>query len=455
MMHKFMTHLALMALALIAVTSCSTEKSYDPLEVAKNEVIVNKGDTAEVKILSGSQDYKVQTQDSAIAVAELRLPNLLILKGVSEGKTTVVILDNKTKQTKQVAVEVVTPYVDLTMPQLVEIFQKPAEQVNAALGRGFLEKKELNYSTLTTYQVAVEGVQTQLTFEQIGQTNISFKLNPIDSTKNQENFMKFMTAAAKVENSVFFTGFIGKYNEAGELPSTAVQDFNTAEKMTVELNNANWAADWIRAGYKVGDKLSIETRCDKGVETLLLRPSKTHDTWKWYFNFLGQDFNSTLMDLYFQVKSTGIIPPKYQLFTLEGNEKHGHNFNAVFFAQPQAPVERIEMSFFDIAGDTTKVKQAWLAMIEGQNVEQDFGTFEATYVFPLSGDGLVRLPSVDETVAWIKTHDISKVSSIMPIFRTGEKNLIIPQITNSSLVVTVSSLEKANPTQVRKMMKLK
>lgn len=453
-MQKFMIHLVLMAITLVAITSCSTEDSYDSLELEKSLVSVNRGETVEVKILSGNQDYKVQAQDPSIVKTEFRSPDLIVVEGVAEGKTTIVVLDNKTQQTKQIAVEVAIPYVELSMSQLTEIFQKPADQVDIAIKNGFLEKKELSYSTISTYQVSIEGVQTLLTFEQTGKTNISFMLSPIDQTKNQENFSKFMEAAAKVEKSAFIIGFIGKYDEAGELPNTNIQNIRTAEDMAGELNNANWTADWIRAGYKVNANMSIEIRCDKGVETLIFRPKKTHDTWKWYFKFLGQDFNSTLMDHYYQMVSTGMIPPFYQLFIIEGAEKHGNNFNAVFFAQPQAPIERIEMSFKDIANDTEKVKATWLSMIENQNVEQDFGTFEETFIFSKSNEEPIQLPSVAETVAWIKANDISKYSAIMPIFRTGEKNVIVPQIANSSLVVTVGVLEKSSSTQIKNIKKL-
>lgn len=457
MMKKVLTHLALMTFALLAMMSCNSDSNDvpSPLLLSTSEVLLNVGDTAHVRV-TGGKDLTLLMQDTSIVQAQLLSPELILLKGVGRGTSGVNVLDETTKNLAVIKVVVGVPQVELTMSQLVDLLQQPVDRVGAALAQNLLETEKLDYSTIAAYAVKVEGISARLLCEQTESNNISFKIVPVDQTKNQEHFKQLMDVAAQLQGAAFYFGCIGKYDENGALPNATTKKFETDEEMQAMLNTANWDADLIRGGYRVSDRLSVEVRCDRGAEELILLPLKTHDTWKWYFKYLGQDFNKTLMDLYFQVKSNGMVPPVWQLFSIEGAERHGYNFNAVFFAHPQSPIDHMEMSFMDIEGDTTKVKRAWLALMEDKDVEKDFGTFEQAFIFPKQGSGLVHIATLEEIIDWVRDNDITQRGAIMPIFRTGENNVIIPQIANESLVITVGTLDKElseKPKQIRQLMK--
>lgn len=131
-----------------------------------------------------------------------------------------------------------------------------------------------------------------------------------------------------------------------------------------------------------------------------------------------------------------------QLFILEGKEHyHGNHFNAVFFAGRNTPISRIEISFRDLEGDTDKLQQVWLSMMEDKAVEDNFGKFKETFIHPLQGDGLVRLATLSETIKWVKEKGLTVMSWIEPKFQTKKNIAITPRINSTSFVIEMNGNE--------------
>ncbi len=439
-----------MVLSLFAMTSCENETEFPPLQLDREEVILTRGETAIVNITRGSSDFSITTNKPEVAKVQL----LKTKKGadifyqveivaLKQGQATVLVQDNNSRRRKEIKVKVNTRNIELSLTQLVDMFKMPAQALQASLEGAKIDSKQLQASQQATYTVKLEGIDMFMTHECTGETHIGLTLCPIDSTKNRQLFEEMLGKVEKLDKSVFFNSLIGTYNEEGKLLTNNIKVLRTTDKLRAELPNANWKTDIVRASFNIDKVTNFELRCNRGKESFIVRPKINGDNWHWYLSFLGKNFEETYMDLLYQVKSMGMSPATgEQLFILEGKEHyHGNHFNAVFFAGRNTPISRIEISFRDLEGDTDKLQQVWLSMMEDKAVEDNFGKFKETFIQPLQGDGLVRLATLSETIKWVKEKGLTMMSWIEPKFQTKKNIAITPRINSTSFVIEMNGNE--------------
>ena len=132
-MKRFFKYLSLVAVSIALTTAC--EKTDEnalpnlPLKLSTDEanaknvtLTLEKGKTfpeatkkednkdaapTSITIVSGSSNYSIKSLNEAIAIASLKKMSVEI-KAIETGTTTIVITDNYTQQTKEIAVKVTT-----------------------------------------------------------------------------------------------------------------------------------------------------------------------------------------------------------------------------------------------------------------------------------------------------------------------------------------------------------
>ena len=98
--------LAVCCLGAGVLVSCDKEDDNN-LKLSMPKVEVMPGVAVKVSISNGTQPYSVKSMDEKIATVEL-VKNVMTVKGLKEGKTTIVVTDKK-KRSAMLAVNVVTP----------------------------------------------------------------------------------------------------------------------------------------------------------------------------------------------------------------------------------------------------------------------------------------------------------------------------------------------------------
>lgn len=92
-------------------------KNFNPLKLCR----IRRGTDATLNIEAGNPPYDIRASDNAIATATVN-GSLLTIKGHKEGKTTLLLTDNK-KQNKNIQVKVGIPPVEFTRQYSAETRQ--------------------------------------------------------------------------------------------------------------------------------------------------------------------------------------------------------------------------------------------------------------------------------------------------------------------------------------------
>ncbi|MDO5104772.1 SUMF1/EgtB/PvdO family nonheme iron enzyme [Capnocytophaga sp.] len=117
-MKKFFIY-AITALFVVVAANCSKKDIaedvvYDTLKVSSTEVVLRADKEASFGIESGSGEYQVQSADTSIATVILSGKNVLVT-GVQEGETTILVTDKKSGQKHSVKVKVSAGLVELVV----------------------------------------------------------------------------------------------------------------------------------------------------------------------------------------------------------------------------------------------------------------------------------------------------------------------------------------------------
>ncbi len=452
-MRKRIGMLMLSIVGLMVMVGCNDEeKNFDSLSVSEVALSLDKGETGTVTISGGSGSYQVEVADPSVVQAELNDRSLLV-SGLAAGESSVRITDNQSRESCEVHVVVDIPYAETTVNQLISLFEGGADAVGSELANSEEQSEELDYSTATDYRIQLLGRQMELRQEKIGSQNIVFTISPsMEATDRPAVFSSLLDEA--MQGNTLIAAFVNQYDENGDMPSEQRRMFQSVDAFKEALAEADWANSLIMVGFKTADgETIVEVRSDRNQVQLVVRSHYTNDTWKWYFQFLGQDFNQILMRQYYQVTSAGMLPPEYQLFMMDGKEKHGYALNVIFYAPLMStPISQVELSFKNMKDEEGKSKQAWLQLLSSETVEDDFGEFEQTIIYPLDySQDVTTLTSLQATIDWVKNNDLAAVESVMPLFRTGEKFVIVPQLTSTSLIVIVTELERQQSVAARNL----
>lgn len=410
-----------------------------PLKIERQRVELRQGATAEIRILSGNANYHLKSSDSQVATATIEQENVIVIRGVGAGSCSITLEDLVVEERIRIAVQVLPQVYETTLSDLVSTFITGVQSQQYSTSR--LSTTKLRYSQESLYQLSVDGVRMQLLAESVGGKDIAYRLTLGEPAEGRAVFFKLLSQLGEQEGAQFLTAFIGKYDEQGVISSKGLSKYATLDALKQAEAQANWAKDLVRAAYNLREHI-VECRMDGGRFTLIMRPKRLHDHWKWYFTLLDKNFNGTQMDWHYQVTRTGMMPPNFQLFIMEGEGTLEQTFNVVVFAQAKTPVERVEISFRDIAGKADAVLRTWLTIVGREDVEQALGKFEKAIVFLGEGKEPKVLTSLEEAIAFARSTDFSSFTSFMPIFRNEGRQVIIPQITNSALVITIGYLDR-------------
>ncbi len=148
------------------------------LVIDKSAVEVEIGKTATVKILSGSGNYSVESNNTGIATATLS-GTVVTITGIAIGNTTVTIKDNATNQTKTVAVTVTHPNLAIDRSE-VEVEKGITAIVNILAGSG---NYSVSSSNTTIATATLSGTVVTITGIAAGNTTVTIKDNATNQTK--------------------------------------------------------------------------------------------------------------------------------------------------------------------------------------------------------------------------------------------------------------------------------
>lgn len=299
-----------------------------------------------------------------------------------------------------------------------------------------------------------DGLSTSFYEVQFGDLEAHLDVSTLSD--NSENWLYEVTPTADSTQVTFFKEALNAYldNSAYEYwntlyttsESTSSQSLTQEELMT-KLESADFTQENFRTGFRTENE-TAEISIKNGEAKLQVRPFVFGDNWKYYTqHLLAQDYDSLYQDLYFSIKSSGFIPPFYQLMIFNGKDDNGTSFNLTLQALPGEPVSLVEGAYLL---DDDEVQSYWTTLLEASDAEEKMGTFEQTFVFASNNNLLATLNTLDETVEWAKNNDIADVGYVMPIFRISDTLVVIPQVsTSAGLVVTMSELAAEETTEVK------
>ncbi|WP_160111118.1 pilus assembly protein N-terminal domain-containing protein [Dysgonomonas sp. Marseille-P4361] len=148
----------LMATLFVGFTSCDNDDDEINLKVEQNEVNIEVGEKAVVKITEGNGDYKAIVTDEEVATAETK-ESEIIISALAEGSTTVTVTDKEGKSatiTVNVVGIVGTWNLDETKLAVeVEANEETAEKIKTELASNNFKSIELNDDK--TFKMTKEG----------------------------------------------------------------------------------------------------------------------------------------------------------------------------------------------------------------------------------------------------------------------------------------------------------
>ncbi|PID94590.1 MAG: hypothetical protein CSA89_01450 [Bacteroidales bacterium] len=109
-MNKQLSIIYTFVISLLLITSC-TKASQQDLNIEKDNVEIATEGQTDIKILSGSGQYSVESNNTGVNT--IISGDLIVIEGKTNGEYTLTIKDIKTQQTKQINVSVVAPYAEI------------------------------------------------------------------------------------------------------------------------------------------------------------------------------------------------------------------------------------------------------------------------------------------------------------------------------------------------------
>lgn len=402
--------------------ACSDDdEGFADLAVDSPSLEIQAGQTGLVRILAGSGEYTCTGNDPQIADVQLAEQTITV-RGLAPGSTSFAVEDTRTGQSVPVDVTVSPVPLALSYTDVAQWFA--GEQPE---GAGFARwKADMVEGIERTgfYRVGFAEVAAQLEATSLNEKNWIFSVTATESADDVTMFKEALTAYL---NDDEYTFFVGQYSNEEILDDYNGHPQNVLlDELQSVVDRADFSKDVLRVGFGT-DAVAVEISISYGEAALIVRPLSFGDNWKWYAeNFIGMDFNELVTEYYFSTKSSGMIPPIYQLVIFDGVDRNDIPFNLVVFAQPDTPVEKIEAAY---TLDEAQMKAYWLAMLESPDAETEMGVFEQTIVFysDIAREPMI-LRSIAETVEWIRDDDFAGVESVMPIFRISDERVIIPQV---------------------------
>ena len=426
---------AALALAAVSCSEESKEETYPDLSLSEEKLEMKAGETAEVKILSGSGEYLVSVDNLTVAEAYLGQNNVIAVKGLDSGNAVVTVKDNKSGKTAEVSVSVTKVVLTLEWTKAERWFsgEVPAEADNVKYKSdevSGIEKKSY-------YNVTFGTVPTQMTAVSLNEESWNYTIN-IEDSKAVDVFKEALKAFNESADYTYYHGESWNQNVTGE---NRVEI--NKEDVQSSVDNADFTSKNMRFGYR-RDGAAVAVGIENGAFYLDIRPMVFKDNWRWYAeNLIGNAFPQMLNDYYFVLKSSGVIPlENKQLLVFSAKDKSEIEFNLTCFAPlfTENPcIEKIEGSY-ELPID--KAMARWEEIMKMS--QEEIGEFEQALVYPLDNSQKpTTLSSSEEVIKYVKEHDIKSYDSVMPIFRLSDHLVIVPQLDQRlGLSMIMAKLEK-------------
>lgn len=418
-----------------APAACSDDDPvvYADLTVSSESLEITVGESAEIGIPSGSGAYEIQVSDPAVLEAELADQTVRI-RGIARGEASVAVTDSRTEQKVSIQVSVTPKTLALTYTGLERWFAGEAPE-DAALAV-YRTADDDGIESTEFYRIAFDGICADLEATALNRENWCYTATVSDASAGVSAFKAALQAYL---DDGGYTFYIGQYwnddileTNDGQVLSIPLEDLQTT------VDNADFGKDNLRVGFQT-DKTAVVISLTEGTTCLKVQTSVFRDNWKWYAeHLLNRDFNEVLTEYYYCLKSSGFIPPVYQILIFNGVDRQEQEFNLVLFAMWNSPTEKIEAAY-----TLDDAASYWRTIMESPTAEENMGAFEQTIVFPLNNDDdILTFHTISETVEWVATHDISEVTAVMPIFRISADLVTIPQLDSYGLTVNMAILEE-------------
>lgn len=157
---------------LAATAGCEKEVEYDDLKLSTEKSSLRVGETATIKVSSGSGEYSVASSKESVVEASLS-ESVVTLKGISQGETTVNVQDKVTGQTSVVKVSVLKALENLVLDKVeVNVAPKESAIINVKSGNGAYE---LTVANTNVASASVSGSKITVAGKTVGSTTLTVK----------------------------------------------------------------------------------------------------------------------------------------------------------------------------------------------------------------------------------------------------------------------------------------
>lgn len=328
---------------------------------------------------------------------------------------------------------------EMTMDALLTMMQESPNTLSANLQK-YKQGAGTNILNLQTdrYSILLNKEEATLEISSFPEKVLSMTITKATEENQLNNFTSLKALVDSKTECTFKSAIIGTFNEQGNVDKSNI--ITEKGKAEAEMKKPNMAVGFYKFGYTY-ENLAISAELNKGQASLVIRTTCFPDEWRWYTSFFGQDMTSVINEYYFSIKSVGFIPPMSQIFILNGLDDANKELNIVFFAEGHNPISRVEATYQ--IKDPAEARLYWLEKMKSPEVENEYGKFESTIIFPKNKDEQpLELKTLKETIEWVENNDIASVDYVIPIFRTPEDKVISPQIDVRGFALTITSMDK-------------
>ncbi|MBS9767532.1 MAG: hypothetical protein KGV44_08335 [Flavobacteriaceae bacterium] len=232
------------------------------LEVFRNEISLEVGESVKVEITAGTGEYEIKSKNTDIATASIS-KNLITINALKEGVTEIVVTDKNTEQTKTIKVTVSPKTPDLAIDKTavsLEVEQKATVNITAGSGNYSVKSSNEKIASAT----AKNGVIT-LTAKGEGTATITVKDNKTEQTKAIK-----VSVTAKTPDIAIGTPKINSL-EKGQ----------TATLLTITAGSGNYtvtSSDTKKATVTEKDGVVTVIAVGEGDVTITIKDNKTGQT---------------------------------------------------------------------------------------------------------------------------------------------------------------------------------
>lgn len=431
----------LLAIAVL-LTGCNdnNETPTPQLALSASRINVEMGQTASVKILSGSGSYSIQ---SSASVVQARLDNEEItLTGIKQGQDKLFVTDTRTSETDTVAVTVTPHPATLTYSDLEKWFEGelPADAENARIKN---DETVDNTATSSYYKIKIDQDTASLKITTLSSNSWEAKATVDDTLRNADFFKNAVKAYMADGNYEFYVAQVWDEEATG---SNRTQIDNKADLQTA-LDDTDFTKLSMRAGFKKGDnvvQVSIQSRRSE----IQIHTAVWGDHWLYYArHLLGTNFEKTYIDNYMWVKSYGFIPGYAQLMIINGRDSQQTPFELDVYGElsATATVNKLEGYYNTLKNNHEAALAYWEKMMKQTNL----GTFEQAVVIFNGSQQQVTLKTIDQAITYARNNSTADYKAIMPIFRSEGDYVVIPQFDKNGLVMVMSILKSTDVNAVK------